>query len=325
MSLVIPTTPFERSAIRYIRHQRALGRDFGKQQWVIGRLARFLSPQGDLDGERFEAWLHHQRHTSGTSRRSEALTIRKFCLYRRRTEPDCFVPDPLYFPRRVPPIQPVIVGPAEVARMLEAIEAWPSHPQFPLRKPVDRIAVILLYTAGLRLGEVTRLTINDFDLKSRTLRIRASKFHKTRIIPLSPSVARELRAFLQVRLAAPWDVTTNAPLLGHQHGSPHFRAYVPPAIGNSVRRLFREARVCDPHGYYPRVHDLRHSFAVQALLRWYRAGADVQARLPQLSIYLGHVSIVSTAYYLHFIPAIAAVAHRRFARHFAAIARGGAR
>jgi len=325
MSLVIPTTPFERSAIRYIRHQRALGLHFGKQQWLIGRLARFLAPHGDLDAEHFEAWLHRQRHTSGTTRRGEALILRKFCLYRRRTEPDCFVPDPLHFPRRVPSIQPVIVGPADVARMLQAIDAWPAHPQLPLRKAACRIAVILLYTAGLRIGELTRLTLNDVDLKSRTLRIRASKFHKTRIIPLSPSASLELRRYLQARLAAPWDLTANAPLLGHQHGSPHFRAYVTAAIGESVRRLFREANVRDPHGRYPRVHDLRHSFAVQALLRWYRAGRDVQTQLPQLSMYLGHVSIVSTAHYLHFIPAIAEVAHRRFARHFGAIARGGAR
>jgi integrase/recombinase XerD len=325
MSLVIPTTPFERSAIRYIRHQRALGRQYGAVQWMIGRLASFLAPQGDLNAERFEAWLHRRRHTSGTTRRGEALIIRKFCLYRRRTEPDCFVPDPLYFPRKVPPIQPVIVGPADIARMLQAIDAWRPHPQVPLRKAAYRISVILLYTAGLRLGELTRLTLNDVDLKSRTLRIRASKFHKTRIVPLSPSAAAELRRYLQARLAAPWDLTANAPLLGHQHGSPHFRAYVPPAIGHSVRGLFREASVRDPHGRYPRVHDLRHSFAVQALLRWYRSGADVQAKLPQLSIYLGHVSIVSTAYYLHFIPDIAAAAHRRFARHFGALAQGSAR
>jgi integrase len=235
------------------------------------------------------------------------------------------VPDPLYFPRKVPPIQPLILGPAEVARMLQAIEAWPMHPQLPLRKAAYRIAVILLYTAGLRLGELTRLTLNDVDLKSRTLRIHASKFHKSRIVPLSPSATRELRRYLQARLAAPWDMSANAPLLGHQHGSAQFRAYVTAAIGQSVRRLFREASVRDPHGRYPRVHDLRHSFAVQALLRWYRTGVDVQARLPQLSMYLGHVSIASTAYYLHFIPAIAAAAHRRFARHFGALARGGAR
>jgi integrase len=323
MSLVIPVTSFERSAVRYIRHQRALGLQFRRQTYVLRRLARFLTEPEELDGERFEAWMRSLRHTSGTSRRGDALVIRKFCLYRRRTEPDCFVPDPLYFPRRVQPIAPVILGPAEIARMLETIEAWPPNTQHPLYKLTYRIALILLYTTGMRRGELARLTLADVDLKSRTLRIRESKFHKTRIVPISSSAARELRRYLVLRLAPPWDVSIDAPLLGDQHGSAHFRAYAPGALSHGLHKLFRDAQVRDPHGRHPRVHDLRHSFAVQALLRWYRAGVDVQAKLPQLSMYLGHVSIVSTAYYLHFNPEIAAAAHRRFARHFGYLAQGG--
>lgn len=122
MSLIIPYTAFERAAVRHIRHQRALGKLFRHDSWVIGHLARFLTPH-DLDAERFEAWLRKQQHTSPTSRRRYGLIIRRFCLYRRRTEPDCFVPDPLYLPRGVPPIAPVILGPTQIVRMLEAIDA----------------------------------------------------------------------------------------------------------------------------------------------------------------------------------------------------------
>jgi integrase/recombinase XerD len=325
MSLVIPVTAFERSAVRYIRHQRALGLQFRRQTYVLRGLARFLAERDELGAERFEAWMRSLGHTSGTSRRSDALVIRKFCLYRRRTEPDCFVPDPLYFPRRLPPIDPVILGPGEIARMLDTVETWPENVQHPLYKAAYRIALILLYTTGMRRGELARLTLADVDLRNRTLRIRESKFHKTRIVPISSSATRELRRYLRVRLAPPWDISVDAPLLGDQHGSAHFRAYAPGALGHGLHKLFRDANVRDPHGRYPRVHDIRHSFAVQALLRWYRAGADVQAKLPQLSMYLGHVSIVSTAYYLHFIPEIAAAAHRRFARHFGHLAQGGAR
>lgn len=325
MSLVIPRTAFERSAVRYLRHHHALGKQLRTPTWVLTHLARFLARAGsDLDAKQFEAWLREAQHTSGTSRRERALIARRLCLYRRRTEPDCFLPDPLYFPRRCPPITPVIVGPPDIARLLATIETWPAHPQFPLRNATYRIAVILLYTAGLRLGELTRLSLPDVDLSNHTLRIRESKFHKTRILPLSASASRELRRYLKIRLASPWDISANAPLLGDHHGSPHFRAYNPTTLGTGVRTFIRAARVCDPHGRHPRVHDLRHSFAVQALLRWYRAGADVQAKLPQLSMYLGHVSIVSTAYYLHFIPEIAGAAHRRFARYFGPLAQGGA-
>jgi len=327
MSLVIPSTAFERAAVRYIRHQHALGKLFRYPSWVIGRLARFLTQRTspELDADQFEAWLRNEQHTSPTVRRGYALIIRKFCLYRRRTEPDCFIPDPLYFPRRVAPVDPVILGPPDIVRMLDTIDSWPSNPQHPLYKAKYRIALILLYTTGLRRGELVRLTLGDVDLKQATMRIHGSKFHKTRIVPLSSSVARELRRYLMTRLAPPWDISPGAPLLGDHHGSPHFRAYARDSLWWGLHKLFRDAGVRDPHGRYPRPHDLRHSFAVQALLRWYRSGADVQAKLPQLSMYLGHVSIVSTAYYLHFIPEIATAASRRFARHFGQLARGGAR
>jgi integrase/recombinase XerD len=327
MSIVIPRTAFERAALRYIRHHRALHKAFAQPAWLLGRLAKFLDKRGltDLDAGAFEAWLQSQGHTSGKTRRREALVIYNFCLYRRRSEPNCFVPDPLYFPRSSSSIAPVILGPAEIGRVLETIEAWPSHGRgrLPLHRQTYRVAIILLYTAGLRLGELARLTLPDVDLTNQTLRIRESKFHKTRILPLSPSAAREIRAYLKVRLAPPWDISANAPLLGDHHGSERFRAYNATALGMGVRKFIHAAGVCDPYGRYPRVHDLRHSFAVQALLRWYRQGADVQAKLPQLSMYLGHVSIVSTAYYLHFIPEIAGAAHRRFARYFGALAQGG--
>ena len=102
MSIVIPRTAFERAALRYIRHHQALGKSFRLPAWILGRLARFLSEHraADLNARSFEAWLYSQRHTSGSSRRMHALVARKFCLYRRRSEADCFVPDPLYFPRR---------------------------------------------------------------------------------------------------------------------------------------------------------------------------------------------------------------------------------
>lgn len=327
MSIVIPHTAFERAVLRYVRHHRALGNGYRHQSWTLGRLAHFLAERrsADLDAGAFEAWMKSLQHTTGRSRRRYALIARKFCLYRHRSEPDCFVPDPLYFPRSGPTIAPVILSPADIARVLATIEAWPPRSQVPLQQATFRIALILLYTAGLRLGELARLTLPDVDLGNQTLRIRESKFHKTRILPLSPSAVRELRAFLTVRLAPPWDISAHAPLLGDHHGSAHFRAYGTSGLGRGLRKFIRAAGVCDPHGRHPRIHDLRHSFAVQALLRWYRQGADVQAKLPQLSMYLGHVSIVSTAHYLHFIPEIAGAAHRRFARYFGPLARGGAR
>ena len=89
-----------------------------------------------------------------------------------------------------------------------------------------------------------------------------------------------------------------------------------------MRALFRRAGIRTETGQLPRTHDFRHAFAVNALLRWYRAGLDVQAKLPFLAAYMGHVSIVSTAYYLQFVEPLASAASARFADHCGALITG---
>jgi integrase len=89
-------------------------------------------------------------------------------------------------------------------------------------------------------------------------------------------------------------------------------------------QVFRRADVHDAMGRRPRVQDVRHSFAVHSLIRKYREGGDVQTHLPKLALYMGHVSIVSTAYYLHFIPEVAALAGERFSRRFSHLIDNGA-
>jgi integrase/recombinase XerD len=318
MSILTPRTPFERAAARYIKHKRALGLGFDQQTRVITCVGQFLScaKAADLDQAQFEAWSCTQLRLNANVRRRFQCIVRNLCLYRRRTEPDCFVPDPLRFARRCPHRAPVIFGPAEVVRMLQGIAELEPNPQVPLRPAVLRLAVVLLYTAGLRRGELARLTLADMDLGNGTLRIRDSKFHKSRIVPLSPDAQGELRAYLKQRLAAPWDIAPDAALLGHHHGSPRFRAYADQSLARCLTQLLRAARVCDPAGRIARVHDFRHSFAIQALLRWYRAEADVQSQLPKLAMYMGHVSIVSTAYYLRWVPELAHAASAQFERRF---------
>ena len=95
-----------------------------------------------------------------------------------------------------------------------------------------------------------------------------------------------------------------------------FCLYTGTGLSGGIHALFKIARVHDSEGQRPRIHDLRHSFAVQALLRWYRDGADVQSNLPRLAMYMGHVSIISTAHYLHFVPALAELASDRFEKSF---------
>lgn len=189
-----------------------------------------------------------------------------------------------------------------------------------------RFAVILLYTAGLRRGEVVRLQLADVDAGQGVLRIRESKFHKSRWVPLSQDAGHELRRYLRLRLREPYDRRPAAPLLcnaSHCYGHSGWHAYTGSALGSGFRELVDRAGVRDTQGRRPRVQDMRHSFAVEVLSRQYREGGDVQTQLPKLALYMGHVSIVSTAYYLHFVPEIAAQASERFGRRFSHILNPG--
>ena len=93
-----------------------------------------------------------------------------------------------------------------------------------------------------------------------------------------------------------------------------WRPYTGTGLCYGIAQLFERAGVRDEQGRRPCIHDLRHSFAVQALTRFYSHGEAVRSRLPHLALYMGHVSIVSTAYYLHFVPTLAALASERFAQ-----------
>lgn len=233
------------------------------------------------------------------------------------------MPDPLYFARPQPYRVPVLIGADHIVRMLAIADTLTASANSPLRGPVLRIALVLLYTAGLRRGEVLRLTLDDIDDKAGVIRVRESKFHKSRLVPVSMSARQELRRYIRKRRTAGADTRPTAPLLCNR--SRGWRPYTGTGLSDGIRLLFEQTGVCDAQGRRPCVHDLRHSFAVQALIRLYERGDDVQSGLPQLALYMGHVSIVSTAYYLHFVPTIAALASERFAQHFSHVLDGGVR
>lgn len=312
MTEASPSTPLDRAITAWLRHQRTLGRDYGGQQWMLRHLQRFLANihATDLDQAGFGLWCNSFRHLSSTTRRGRQLAVRKFCLFRQRTEPDCFVPDALYFVRPGPYRRPVIMELRQIEQLLAVADRLAPTANSPLLPAVMRLTVVILYTAGLRRGELARLTLDDVEPQAALLRIRASKFHKSRLVPLSADAAGSLQAYLRQRLAVPFVTDPGAPLLCC--GARGHRGYTGAGLGQAVNRLFVAAGTVDGEGRRPRVHDIRHTFAAQALIRWYRDGADVQSHLPHLAMYMGHISIVSTAHYLHFVPTMRRLASERF-------------
>ena len=298
----------------YLTLKRALGRQYVAEEWVLGHVDRFLAARRvDLVFETFAAWCLTLQHLASGTRRARMRIVRNLCLYRQRGEPGCFVPDERLFPPVHQAIRPHIFTDNEIVHLLAVARTLARTSNSPLCPENMRLAIVVLATTGLRRGELTQVAVGDYDPPQRTLAIRESKFHKSRLVPLSADTAREIEHLIEIRDRRRLPVEAETPLLWH-HGPPA-GGYSGGGFGGAMRALFRRAGIRTATGHLPRTHDFRHGFAVNALLRWYRAGLDVQAKLPFLAAYMGHVSIVSTAYYLQFVEPLAAAASARFADH----------
>jgi integrase/recombinase XerD len=303
---------------RYVALKQALGRRAVSMAYILRYLDRFLVAchATDLTRETFNAWAESMASLHPTTRRARLRTVYHFCLFRRHQDPHSFVPDPMQFPCRVPRPLPYIYSEADIVCLLSAAEGLPTHKASPLRREVARVSIVILYTTGLRRGELVRLALHDYDVTNQVLHVRQAKFDRPRLVPLSADTSMELDRYLSARrkLGAPWH--EDAPLLVHKDGG-RFRGYTGEGFGQSLRQVIQAAGIRTSRGRAPRIHDLRFTFAAHALLRWYRAGVDVQTRLPALATYLGHVSVVSTQYYLTFLAATAEAASERFHTHSA--------
>jgi integrase len=167
----------------------------------------------------------------------------------------------------------------------------------------------LLSCTGLRISEALGLTMGDVDLQEGILLVRESKFHKSRAIPLHPSAVRALKRYRQTRNGMRHSAEPDSSFFMNECRRPLSYS----TVCATFLEIARHAGVRAPAGQRgPRIHDLRHSFAVGRLLAWYRDGGNVQARLPLLATYLGHVSIVSTQVYLDMTPDLLKEAAKRF-------------
>ena len=295
---------------RYIALKQALGRSFAGESRVLETIEDCMIHVGATGLTRgvFEHWSRTVAHLSPTVRRNRMRIVRNYCLYLRRTNPDCFVPDSDDFPRPHQPVQPYLYTDTDIIRLLQAAAKPRPVPLSPLRPQVFRLAIVLLNTTGMRRGELAHLRIEDYDRHTSSLLVREAKFHKQRILPLSVDANRELEAYLTTRLQRRFPGDGDSSLLWNRYCN----GYSGSGLGDGIRELVREAGIRTADGRLPRVHDMRHSFAIRVLLRWYKAGVDVQVKLPALATYMGHVSIASTEYYLPFVAELAAAASNRF-------------
>ena len=169
----------------------------------------------------------------------------------------------------------------------------------------------LLFSTGLRISEVLALDICNFYPQTSRLFVAKGKFRKERWVPLSTSTNDALMSYVKQREQFML-LTPDSPVFINTWK----RRLQSQNVSKTLPTLLAQCDISANATYRPRLHDLRHSFAVRRLLRWYQQGADVNNKLPHLATYLGHVNIRSTQVYLHAIPELQQLVCKRSSDYF---------
>jgi len=242
------------------------------------------------------AWAQQPLHAQPAHWTQRLSFVRGFARYRSATDPRTQIPAQGLLPFRPKRARPYLYSDAEIQSLLSTALKIPyRYERGRLRPWVYHCLLGLLSVSGLRVGEARNLELQDVDLKTAVLTIRSAKFGKTRLVPLHHSTCRVLTEYIR-RRNRHWRQRAVSSYLfvsssGHR------------LDGADIRRTFyalsRQIGLrgpSDSHG--PRLHDLRHRFATNTLVRWYRSNQDPERKLPLLSAYLGHVHVADTQWYL---------------------------
>ena len=292
---------------QYVRYHQSLGKQFETQSRLLGAFVRKFDASKTVEtltSKEVETYIRE----SGTSRYwyikySTLEPLFRYGLARGDIQRNPLPPDP---PTRGPKLQPYIYSKAEIRRLLEATERYQKFPGT-LEPITVRTLILLTYGGALRAGEVRRLNREDVSLDDSLITVRDTKFYKSRLVPISAQVTEAMRAYL-FRDSAQAD--GDAPAFTKRTGG----RMATSTVTGHFRRVCAAAGIRRDDGgrFQPRLHDLRHSFAVHRLVQWYREGQDVQDLLPHLSVFLGHTQLAATQIYLSMTPQLLQEASQRF-------------
>lgn len=297
---------------QYVSHKRSLGMQC---QTMVRQLRAFCKASGDINvdevgAESARGFIYGSGPVT-SNLHGKFHVLRGFYRYLLSRGYVASSPLPVQIPKEPERLIPYIYSRAELHCLLQAAQKE-SH-WCKLEPATLRALLLLLYGAGLRISEALRLTLGDVDLEQRLLTIRETKFYKTRLVPLGTDLSQALTIYLAARSKAEHPSPPEAFLLLTQHSLP----VSVQLAEDTFKRLCRKVGVRrrDASRYVPRLHDLRHTFAVHRLTACYRSGGDVQRLLPQLATYLGHVDLDSTQRYLTLTPELLSQASNRFEQY----------
>ncbi len=281
---------------QFVQEKHACGYGYHELTRSLHRLDDFLVQERlatlELPRSIARSWLAKKPHESASTQQQRMTLVRQFSRFLTQAGYPAYIPDSTLAARNLSAFVPRMLTDEELRKFFHAVDTLEPTARSPLRHLVMPEIFRLLYGCGFRVNEVLKLRVRDVDLNQGIITVRQGKFRKDRLVPPALSLVNRLRKYA-----------------GYFENRPPDAIFFPAPGGGSFRiwtvyRWFRELLVrCGiPHagrGKGPRIHDFRHVFALHTLRRWYRDGADLDAKLPLLATYLGHQHLSGTQRYLH--------------------------
>jgi integrase len=281
----------------FIAYKRGLGYGYPTQTIdLIRQLSRFLDehPAESIITEEIAVLFCMRRDGEAASTRNKRTSmIRQFALYLNRLGINCYVP-PKGNSKATTDFVPYIFSAAEIYSMIAVAEGWVYRCK-PATLAADRVYPMLikvLWCSGLRISEALSLTLGDVDRDGGILTVRKAKYNQIRLIPVSDSLAQDIDTYWA---AMNFDFKQPSDYFFPNHKG---QRYVREASAHHIKRIMLKAGITRDGKMPPRVHDIRHSYAVAALKKMEDEGTDIYCSLPLLSTFMGHSDIKSTEYYL---------------------------
>lgn len=301
------TSDLSRHVADYLRARRALGFKLVNEGVILPQFAAFLEQAGQstVTAQAAIAWAQQPQGVNPINWVHRLGAVRGFARYLHTIDPATEIPSSDVFTRPVCRADPYQYTPDDLRRLLGAARGLRPA----LRAATYETLFGLLAATGMRIGETLALRRDNVDLDQGVVTVHGPKGGRMRLVPLHPSTTEALRRYAQLRdrlRPSPRADTFFTSIRGTR------------LIHGCVRTTFIELTTAiglRTAGHRPRIHDMRHSFAVTQLLDWYRSGVDVAGRMPTLSTYLGHVNPAGTYWYVSAVPELMQLAAGRLANH----------
>ena len=295
---------------RNLTIRRSLGYELGTAERILRRFIAFAERQGadHISTNLFLRWQNAFGRANRQTWAGRLGIVRLFAQWLHGIDPEHEVPPQALIPNRYRRARPYIYSDEEIRRIIDAAAKLPSISG--IRALTYSTLFGLIAVTGLRISEAISLNIGDVDLETGVLTVRRGKLGKARLLPLSDSTTAQLTGYAKERdrLLGARPKSFFVSECGERPTDCNAR-YNFASICQNIG--LRPAEKFNRHGRGPRIHDLRHTFAVRTLVDWYRTGKDPAREMIKLTTYLGHIDPVHTYWYIEAVPELLALASRR--------------